>query len=133
MGRSDKDLELNELKKAAIRSISIAVLCFILAGILYYIFIRLTGLSLHCIIYDITGFKCPGCGSTTMFLHLAKFEFKEAFKANWYMICCGPLIVSDIIYIAYKDLIKQKTGIKNHLFSAILIGIGVIFCIIRNI
>lgn len=51
-------------------------------GILYYLWGTITGMFLPCTFYDATGLLCPACGSTRMFLSLARFDFVSAFFYN---------------------------------------------------
>lgn len=54
----------------------------LLAGILYYIFMQVTGLSLQCSYKQITGYDCGGCGTTRMFQSLIALDFKTAIAYN---------------------------------------------------
>ena len=51
-------------------------------GLVYTLWIKLTGLSLPCLYYAITGFYCPGCGSSRMFIRLFNLQVREAFFSN---------------------------------------------------
>ena len=49
-------------------------------GLSYYLFIKLTGLSMPCYLYQSTGFLCPGCGLTRMATALIRLDFTAAFS-----------------------------------------------------
>ncbi len=54
----------------------------LVAGLLYALFITLTGISVPCIYYLTTGHRCAGCGISTMFMAMLKLDFSAAFAAN---------------------------------------------------
>ena len=62
-------------------------------GIAYYIFVRLTGWSIPCLITLITGVLCPGCGVTRMFLALGELDFPKAFHNNALILCLMPFFI----------------------------------------
>lgn len=65
----------------------------VLGGI-YYGFILITGLSLPCPFYALTGYLCPGCGVTRMALSLGRLEFVHAFQANPILFCSLPFLAA---------------------------------------
>ncbi len=48
----------------------------------YYLFVRLTGIGIPCVFYQVTGLQCPGCGISRMLLHLLHLEWQAALDAN---------------------------------------------------
>lgn len=102
-------------------------------GLIYYIWISLTGLSIPCVSYEITGYLCPGCGTSRMFLYLAKFDIERAFASN-------PAVFSLLVFwnaVALFCFIgKPKLfGNRRFLYICLVLSVAllVIFCIIRNI
>ncbi|MCR4689389.1 MAG: DUF2752 domain-containing protein, partial [Saccharofermentans sp.] len=79
-----------------------------LAGIAYYIFIKVTGLSIPCYIHLTTGLLCPSCGITRMFLLMAQFKFKEAMRCNEFLFFGWPVIVLLVLYVMYKYHAREK-------------------------
>lgn len=130
---SADNLSKEQLKANAINTIIKGCFIILALGFLYYIFIRITGIGIPCYIYRITGFKCPSCGITHMVIHMSKFRFKEAFHDNMMAFIMWPFVVIDIIYIIYKSLIREKIPIPTYILSYMMVGIAVIFCIIRNV
>ena len=61
-------------------------------GILYYIFIRITGLAVPCIFRKITGFLCPGCGITRAILAAVRLDFAKAFAYNQFTFIVLPVL-----------------------------------------
>lgn len=100
-----------------------------LAG--YYIFTRLTGLSIPCLFHEVTGLKCPGCGATHMATHLAKLQFRAAFADNPLLFFLIPLL---LIMLAVKIIFlptqleagsRVLTGIMT-VFIVLLVAFGVV-------
>ena len=71
----------------------------------------LTGIDIciPCIWKTIFGFKCSGCGLTTAFIHLIKFEFVSAFESNKLIF----IVLPTVIFLLYADFIKFKTKRSN--------------------
>lgn len=103
-------------------------------GVMYYAFIQFTGLSFICPFRKITGWLCPGCGTTTMILHLGRFEFAKAFACNPLLMLMGPFFVyayMQNMVLAFK--VEQKPDKWNKLkmcvVALLLLGYG----ILRNV
>ena len=71
-----------EEKKNRVRKIIYRDSIILLAGILYAVFVRLTGLAVPCIFRTLTGWQCPGCGITRACLSLLKGEIRTSFSYN---------------------------------------------------
>ena len=69
------------------------VLLLGMAGLVYGIFVRYTGLAIPCFFNKVTGFYCPGCGVTRMCVALLQFHFREAFYANPVIFCMLPVFL----------------------------------------
>ena len=121
---SDKEKRLRLIRQTAIWAA-------VLAG--YYIFTRLTGLSIPCLFHEITGLKCPGCGATHMATYMAQFRFKAAFHANPLLFFMIPLL---LLMLAVKIIFlppqleagsRVLTGIMS-----VFIVLLVVFGVVRN-
>jgi hypothetical protein len=119
-----------EKRKAFIKKI----LTWAAVLLVYYIFVRITGLSLPCMFHEITGLKCPGCGITHMLLNAAKLDFTQALACNavlFFMLpFFGVLILIKIIFMP-----KWLEG-TNPVFNGIMIAccaVLIVFGIVRNI
>lgn len=107
----------------------------LMIGISYGIFVIKTGLGIPCIFKRITGFKCPGCGITTMFTYLMKLDFLKAFESNRMLFILLPVLL--LVFIKYiyvyiklgkRELSKGQSVVVN--ISLVLL---IIFGILRNI
>ena len=121
--------------KERIKNIIKPAAILLIAGMLYAIFYGITGIGIPCIFRQITGFKCPGCGISHMFMDIFRFDFNSAFKHNPVIFSLMPLW---IVAISYQTVHYIKTGDKkfnrpiNGLVWISIIAL-IIFAIIRNI
>ena len=99
----------------------------------YLIWILITDIKLPCMIYQLTGYQCPGCGLTRMCLALAKLDFKGAFYYNPYIFSTLPLFILCIVYpeIRYIKDEVYTLGKLKYLLYLLVIGF-VSFGILRN-
>ena len=115
------------LIKVIIRDV---LLLLILVG--YYFFNKYTGKYIPCIIHEITGYKCPGCGITHLVFSLLQFDFHKAF-----IIIIN--IIEIIVYFIYLDYLyiydKKDKILKRipNIIWIILIIITLAYGVIRNI
>lgn len=110
-----------------------ALLAVLGVGITYYMLIRFAGFSIPCIFHKITGWKCPGCGITTLILCLLEGDFKGAFAANPFLFVTGPALLAELgYYYLFLDDKRKLPTWNNRLI--ILYGISLlIFGILRNL
>lgn len=84
----------------------------------------------------VTGYYCPGCGSSRALHYLLHFRFKEAFSYNPLMIISIPFVfyycAAEIeIYINNKPVFKKI--ILSQKTYKIILFIIVLYWILRNI
>ena len=111
------------------------VIGVLLVGFAYLIFVSLTGLYIPCPIRLVTGYLCPGCGISHYAVHMAHFEFKEAFMSNRLVFCLVPLAIPYGIWKGYlyvKDGDSDISTWEKIVLPVILI-ITIMFGIVRNL
>lgn len=102
-------------------------------GIGYFIWLELTGLAIPCMFRKITGWLCPGCGITTLFLCLTRLDFAGACAANPFLFVTGPFLAAGLLYDALAKAHGKETP-KWIEYSAVLYGIALcVFGVLRNI
>ena len=106
---------------------------FVAAGIAYYFFMKITGLSIPCLIRQMSGLKCPTCGITHMFQDLFRFDFVSAFHDNEFLFCTWPFIGAEILYVVYRGGNNKDLPKWNYVLLFLYIALLLIFGIIRNI
>ncbi len=103
------------------------------AAIVYILAVRRLGFGIPCIFHRITGFKCPGCGITGLFVALSRFDFKSAFNSNRFIFVTSPFLLTELLYAFVLKLRKKKMPGWNEkalmIYVFLLIGWG----ILRNI
>ena len=102
----------------------ILITFFLIVISLYYL-----NIPIPCLFHKITNLYCPGCGVTRMFDALFHFNIYGAISYNAYVF---SLIVLYIIYLLIC-LIKRKIISINDNIIYVLIIIGIVFTILRNI
>ena len=114
------------------KSIIKIYLTLVTVGIPYFILIKTTGLTIPCAFYSQTGFLCPGCGITRMFLNLSKFQITDSFF-------CNPAIFVLLFFwltISIFCFIGKPKCIANSRFLYISLYVSIfslfIFGILRN-
>ena len=119
------------IKKNKRYVISVAII--LVTGISYLFFVRITGFAIPCFFRMITGYKCPGCGITSMFVHISKLQFKEAFYDNQFLFVTWPIILLEIIFDRFLkkkfEFAKKINCIILYVYIALLIFWG----ILRNV
>lgn len=132
------DIEINKsyicimFKK---KSFWIFLLIF-LGIIAYYFFLnpaQETQYFLPCFFYEITGYKCPGCGTQRAFHELLHFHFLAAMKQNLLFVLGIPYFLGAVFFNVKKDKFPKMneffTGNKTLL---LLLIIAIVFGILRN-
>lgn len=88
-----------------------------------------------CIIYEYTGFYCPGCGSQRAAYHFLNFNFLQALNQNILFIFGILLLIYFLVIKAFNILYKKKcvNFLEKPFVIYILLGFTIIFWILRNI
>ena len=118
------------IQKIIIRDILLLIL---LVG--YYFFNKYTGIYIPCIIHEITGYKCPGCGITHLVFALLHLDFHEAFISNPLVFIYMPFMIVYFIYYDYLYIYQKKDKIICKIPNwvwVILIVITLAYGVLRN-
>lgn len=87
-----------------------------------------------CIFLQLTGLKCPGCGSQRVVHNLLNLNIHKAFEANAFLVLCLPYIAALLASIPLKSRFPKFYNALNSVQVIITIGILVIiWWITRNI
>lgn len=98
---------------------------------LYALEIRVIGFRIPCPFRFMTGLRCPGCGITTMLLHILHGEFHAAFAANQVLFVLLPvLLLAAVVRIIWMPRFLMSESrfcrISTGLILAVLLGFGVL-------
>lgn len=101
----------------------------LIIGMLYAVFIKITGISIPCLFREITGLKCPGCGITTFFMNMFRGDIKTAISANPSLVIVLPLLGAVLISVYVKnswDIKKRWTLWCLYLSLFFLLSFGIL-------
>lgn len=104
------------------------------AGVLYGLITGWLGFGIPCPVHYFTGFKCPGCGVSRMFISLMKLDFKSAFEANRLLLVTLPVIAS-LLFVYFFRYIKtgsRKISKAENIIYIVLIILFLMFGVVRN-
>lgn len=125
--------ELSRSERVTVVSLITAVAS--VCGILFYRRIYINGNGLRCILYDLTGLYCPGCGMGRASLSLLHGDFIGAMKNNPFILLL--ILIGIYILVRLADwAITGQNHIDRYIPPKLLIGIFVvliIYGVLRNI
>lgn len=122
------------LKNRIFRLVGFTALA-VLGIFLIYLIYLFSGLGFKCPLFEITGYKCAGCGNTHALQSLLKLDIRHSFSYNYIY----PL---EMFYIFRVYLNSAKNYIKNGKFNykppcqvldIIILVIVVLWIPLRNI
>ena len=127
-GKIDKDI----LKKRIRIYLSVLSL-----GIVYGLWVMYTGIGIPCPFRMLTGWLCPGCGITTLFMRLLSGDIRGAFEANPFILLTSPVLITILAVNEYiiltpsckRPRIKKLLDILSVIYVIALLAFG----IVRNI
>jgi hypothetical protein len=90
-----------------------------------------------CPFYQITGFKCPGCGSQRAIHNLLNFEISKAFHHNCILVVSIPYVLFGVLLDNLKELSTKMLKWRKILYgkTAIIVVFTTIlsFWLLRNV
>lgn len=101
----------------------------LIIGMLYAVFIKITGIRIPCLFRKITGLKCPGCGITTFFINMFRGDIKTAISANPSLVLVLPLLGAVLVSVYVKnswDIKKRWTLWCLYLSLFFLLSFGIL-------
>lgn len=115
------------------KPIVISITSLLSVGILYWIMMKVTGHGMQCMLYEITGLYCPGCGITRMIYAILDLNFYQAFRYNPYLFVTLPFVGIIAIKVMYEYIINNKHyKIVDTLLIVYAISL-ILYGILRNI
>ncbi len=105
----------------------------LLLGMVYFIWLFLTGMGIPCLFKKITGWSCPGCGITTLFLCLARWDLSGAYAANPFLFVTGPLLLAQYVYYTYLRLKGKKLPRWDQVCLTVYLTFLIVFGVCRNL
>ena len=107
-------------EKTRLKKRLVTYLCVLAVGVVYFIWLKLTGIGIPCIFHELTGWSCPGCGVTTLIMSITAGRPDLARAANPFLFYTWPLILGFLIWNEVK-VIKGKTYKADKIINILLI------------
>ncbi len=120
------------MKKSVQRILAVLV-C---GSCLYLLLLKILRLHIPCLIKKLTGFYCPACGISRMFLFLLKGNFYQAFRMNPLFLLLLPVFLYFLLDFVCKFMLDRHNYVIKKVPKKawyILIIIIFAFGILRNI
>lgn len=123
------------MEKKRLKSVILFFSLIITIGAVYAVICSIIGFGIPCVFYELTGFKCPGCGISRFFLDMMKLDFMGALKNNY----AAVFIVIYIIMVAvHSSRVYIKTGKRtldsgNNVVNIIFLAGLLLWWIFRNL
>lgn len=121
--------------KSRRRRVLLIYLILLTIGVLYVIFVRLTGWGIPCAFHFVTRLWCPGCGVTTMLMSLLRLDIYSAFRANPLLLITLPLVIAILFKFTF-EYVKHGRSPNSKPFNAVVITYAaalIIYGVLRNI
>lgn len=117
------------------RKLIIAAALLLIAGGLYYLAIMYLGIGIRCPFERLTGYRCPGCGITTMFINLAAGNLRGAWESNQLTFALIPFYVFLIGFLGYRFVKHEERELPKWIGAMVwvLIVAYLVFGVLRNV
>ncbi|MGM0407591.1 MAG: DUF2752 domain-containing protein [Bacteroidota bacterium] len=90
-----------------------------------------------CPFRELTGLKCPGCGSQRVVHYILNFDFYNAIKENVILVLSIPYIMTGFVFDSLKkpneNIIKWRKKLFGQKAIFLILSIIIAFWILRNI
>ena len=100
---------------------------FVVIGFCFLLLYLKLGIYIPCLFRKFTGFYCPGCGITRMFLSILQLDFYQAFRYN-------PLVFMLFVGVILFKILRFNFSKKSKEYASYFLLVVVIFYgVFRNI
>ena len=88
-----------------------------------------------CPIYALTGWKCPGCGSTRALYELLHLHFQAAYELNALFAISAPVLLAFVVYQYFRVTMTGETQrfVLSPRMSYAAIAVALLFGVGRNL
>lgn len=127
----------NKEKYEVLHRIILLLKPMVILGILgfgYLIFFQKFGKGIPCLIYELTGYRCPGCGMTHALAEVWNGNYAGAWKYNALSITVLPVMCIYLLYRSIREQLGKNDGfyIWEYILLAILFIIVFLYGYVRN-
>lgn len=87
-----------------------------------------------CRLYELTGYKCPGCGSQRMLHSLLHLDFASAFRYNAFLLTVFPVLVFLMLWDGWQKRLSHKWANRTtYVLAGLFLGTTILWWILRNV
>ena len=115
------------------RNILIIYASILLFGALIYAYMSISGHRLQCLLHQVTGLFCPGCGTTRSIMRFLQLDFYHAFLNHplFFVASIVWFIVSLLAFWGKYKIFRSSKFLLRLLY--ITVALYLIFTVLRNI
>lgn len=93
----------------------------LILGFCYLFFFQKFGFGIPCLIHELTGYQCPGCGMTRAMSEIWKGNYQSAMQYNALSLTVLPVIC---VYLLYRFIrAKRKKQEDFAIWECILLSV----------
>ena len=122
-----------EKKKRLKNLFFVAIILVIVAIAYYFLYKNFPQLALKCAFYEVSGFKCPGCGVTHMLVHFIELDFVKGIEHNVFLGATFPFVGYVIAYSCYLYVMDKKGSKVFNVSCIVYVIMLFVWGIVRNI
>ncbi|MCR5789581.1 MAG: DUF2752 domain-containing protein [Lachnospiraceae bacterium] len=103
------------------------------ATVFYILVVRRLGFGIPCLFHRVTGFKCGGCGTTTMLVALFNGDPRSAYSANPFIFLTLPFLGFEAVYLTVCSCKGRRMAKWNKILLDIYAILLVLWSVLRNL
>ena len=106
----------------------------LLLGFTYLYIFQKFKVGIPCLFYNLTGWKCPGCGMTHALSEIWNGNFENALEYNVLSLTVLPIVCIYLLYRSVRDALGKGEGfyIWEYIMLAVLFITVLFYGYIRN-
>lgn len=111
------------------------IIVLLMLGFAYLLFFQRFEIGIPCLVYKITGYKCPGCGMTHALSEVWSGNYSDAWNYNALSITILPIVCIYLLYRSVREQMGKGDGfyIWEYIMLIILFVVVLLYGYIRNI
>lgn len=108
-----------EMIKKRIGRVAVTAALLLTAGSLYYLELKYIGYGIRCPFERLTGYRCPGCGVTSMALCLIRGDLEGAWNSNQLTFMLLPFYAYLMLRLASGYIRTGRTELPGRMTAVI--------------
>lgn len=110
------------------------LLAIVLVGVYYLFDPSASGMFPKCRLLQLTGYKCPGCGTQRMLHSLLHFDFVTAFRYNAYLLTLFPVFILLMLLDGWQKWLSRKwADITTYILVGLFLVTTILWWVLRNV